>query len=112
MSDLNEAQAIAVVSTFPDPTKAAEIANILVVERLAACVNIIPQVRSIYRWEGAVHDDGEALAIIKTTQDRFEALSARVLSLHPYQVPELVTLPITAGHAPYLAWLRGSISDT
>lgn len=96
------------LSTFPTPDKAAEIARILVDEQLAACVNLIPAVRSIYRWQGAVSDDTETLAIIKTTTERYDALASRLVALHPYEVPELIALPIEDGHPPYLAWLAGS----
>jgi periplasmic divalent cation tolerance protein len=99
-----------VLSTFPDADKAAEIARVLVDEQLAACVNLIATVRSIYRWQGAVHDDAEALAIIKTTQDRYAALATRLAALHPYEVPEIIALPLTEGHPPYLAWLAGQVA--
>ena len=97
--------ALVVLVTAPDPEKAAEIARALVEERLAACGNVLPGLRSIYRWEGKVQDDREALLLLKTTRARFEALRARVLALHPYQVPEVIALPVEAGSAPYLAWI-------
>ena len=97
--------AVVVFSTFPDPDKAAEVARVLVGEQLAACVNVVQQVRSIYRWKGAVQDDAEVLAIIKTTSERQDALIARLVALHPYELPEAIALPIEGGHAPYLAWL-------
>ncbi|MEJ7597540.1 MAG: divalent-cation tolerance protein CutA [Kofleriaceae bacterium] len=100
-----DVSALVVLSTFKDAEAAAAVARTLVGEQLAACVNIVPQVRSIYHWEGAVHDDTEALAIIKTTRDRYDALSARLVELHDYSVPEVVALPVADGHAPYLAWL-------
>ncbi|HVK87000.1 MAG TPA: divalent-cation tolerance protein CutA [Kofleriaceae bacterium] len=103
--------ALVLLSTFPSADKAAEAARVLVEERLAACVNLLGEVRSIYRWQDAVSDDREALAIIKTTPERYEALAARLLSLHPYEVPELVALPVTKGHAPYLAWLAAQTAD-
>jgi periplasmic divalent cation tolerance protein len=96
------------LSTFPSPDKAAEIARVLVEEQLAACVNLVPAVRSIYRWQGQVSDDAETLAIIKTTRERFEALRARLVELHPYEVPELIALAIEAGHAPYLDWVSAT----
>jgi periplasmic divalent cation tolerance protein len=98
-----------VYSTFPNADKAAEVARTLVEERLVACVNIVPAVRSIYRWEAAVQDDVEALAIIKTSRVQLEALSQRIVQLHPYELPEVVALPVAAGHAPYLAWVLGSV---
>ena len=97
--------AIVVLSTFPGPDQAAAVARTLVEERLAACVNLVPAVRSIYRWQGAVQDDAEALAIIKTTDERLPALRERLAALHPYDVPEILALPVADGHAPYLAWL-------
>jgi periplasmic divalent cation tolerance protein len=94
------------LSTCPDPATAQEIAGALVDESLAACVNQLPGVRSTYRWQGAVHTDEEVLLVIKTTAGRFEALKARLLALHPYELPELVALSVTDGHAPYLDWVR------
>lgn len=96
---------LVVFSTFPDPDKAAEVARILVTEQLAACVNIVGPVRSIYRWEGEISDDRETLAVIKTTSERFEEMRSRLVALHPYQVAEVIALPVDAGHAPYLAWV-------
>lgn len=101
--------AIVCLMTCPDAETAARIARALVEEELAACVNIAPQVRSIYRWEGRVSLDMEALCLIKTTRAGFEALRARVVELHPYQVPEVIALPIVEGSAPYLEWLRGAV---
>ncbi len=94
------------LSTCPDAQTAGRIARALVEEKLAACVNRVPGVASIYRWQGAIHDDAEVLLLIKTTRERFEALRARLVELHPYAVPELVALDIADGHAPYLDWLR------
>lgn len=103
---------VACLLTFPDEEVAARVARALVDERLCACVNLLPGVRSIYRWEGAVSDDREVLAIAKTTRVRWEALRRRVVELHPYQVPEVIALPVVAGHAPYLDWVRGSVDGT
>ena len=97
-----------VLVTAPNAEKAAELAHALVGEKLAACVNLVPQVRSIYRWEGAVEDAQEVLMVVKTTADRFDALHQRVLALHPYQVPEVIKLDVSAGHLPYLDWVRDS----
>ena len=99
-------------STFPSPEKAAEVARVLVGERLAACVNLVPAVRSIYRWEGELCDAAETLAVIKTTTERLAALQARLVELHPYDVPELIALPVAGGHAPYLAWVAGETPET
>ncbi len=97
--------ALVVLVTTPTPERAAEIARALVEERLAACGNVLPAIRSIYRWEGKVQDEAEALLVLKTTRARLEALRERVLALHPYEVPEVLALPVETGSAPYLAWL-------
>lgn len=98
-----------VLSTLPNDERGATLARALVDEGLAACVNLVPGVRSIYRWDGAVADDREQLAVIKTRRDRAEALVARLVALHPYQVPEAVVVPVAGGHAPYLAWVAGAV---
>lgn len=97
--------ALVVLVTAPSPEKAAELARALVEERLAACGNVVPGLRSIYRWEGELHDDAEALLLLKTTRARFDALRARVVELHPYDVPEVLALPVEAGSAGTLAWI-------
>jgi periplasmic divalent cation tolerance protein len=97
--------ALVVLVTVPTHERAAEIARALVAERLAACGNVVPGLRSIYRWEGEIHEDGEALLLLKTTRARFEALRDRVLALHPYDVPEVIALPVEAGSAAYLGWI-------
>lgn len=100
--------ALVVFSTFPSPEKAAEVARTLVTEQLAACVNLIGPVRSIYRWRGEISDDAETLAVIKTTRERFDAMKARLVELHPYEVAEVIAMSIEDGHAPYLAWIADS----
>jgi len=104
---VNEEKTVPVVclSTFPSEDKAAEVARALVGERLAACVNLVPRVRSIYRWNGEISDDAEVLAIIKTTRERFDAMKDRLVALHPYEVAEVIALPVEAGHLPYLSWV-------
>jgi len=82
------------------------IAKALVEEQLAACVNILSPMRSIYRWDGKVIDDREWLLLIKTRAERFAAVETRVKALHSYQVPEVIALPIMAGTEEYLCWLR------
>lgn len=89
----------------PDAECAAGIARALVEERLAACVNVVAGVRSIYRWEGSVHDEVEALLIVKTRAERALDLEARVRELHPYEVPEVLRIDAAGGSPPYLAWL-------
>lgn len=100
--------ALVVLVTAPSAEEAARMARALVEERLAACGNVVPGLRSIYRWEGKVQEEAEALLLLKTTRRRFEALRARVRSLHPYEVPEVIALPVEAGHPAYLEWLAAS----
>ncbi|HUJ62403.1 MAG TPA: divalent-cation tolerance protein CutA [Kofleriaceae bacterium] len=97
--------AVVVFSTFARREVAAEVARALVEERLAACVSLAPGVTSIYRWNDAIEESDEVLAIIKTTADRLDALRARLVALHPYELPEVIALPVAGGHAPYLAWI-------
>lgn len=100
-----------VLVTAPSAEVAAGLARTLVEERLAACGNVLSEVRSIYWWEGAVREDAEALLVLKTTRARLDALRDRVLALHPYGVPEVLALPVEAGSADYLAWLAGETRD-
>jgi periplasmic divalent cation tolerance protein len=99
---------IVVLVTCPSQAVGKAIARALVEERLAACVNLIPRVTSIYRWEGKLTVGAEVLLIIKSRRARFPALARRVTALHPYAVPEIIALPIQAGSRPYLAWLSES----
>ncbi len=85
--------------------EAERIARALVDERLAACVNILPRVTSVYRWQGAVEQDDEALLVIKTRAECLDGLDKAMRKLHPYEVYELLALPIQGGHQPYLDWL-------
>ncbi len=101
--DLTDCRVVYVTAA---PHEAPDLARALVERRVAACVNLVPGVRSFYRWESEVHDDPETLMIIKTTADRLEALKAAVIELHSYDVPEFIVLPITSAHEPYAAWLR------
>ena len=88
--------------------KAQAMADALVEDRVAACVNIVPAVKSVYRWKGVVQRDDEALMIIKTPKDRFEALKDAVLKRHPYELPEVIAMTVDRGHAPYLDWVLES----
>jgi periplasmic divalent cation tolerance protein len=90
----------------PDAVCAQEIAEALVGEQLAACVNRVPGISSTYRWQGAVTTEREELLLIKTTARRFEALKSRLLELHPYELPELIAIPVERGHDAYLEWVR------
>lgn len=95
---------IVVLTTCPDEASAARIAGELLESRLAACVSRQP-VRSTYRWQGRIEDEPEVLLVIKTLGSRFADLEMRLRSLHPYDVPEIIALPIAAGSAAYLSWL-------
>lgn len=95
-----------VLVTAPSQEVAGELARQVVEERLAACVNVIGGVRSVFRWEGAIDEAEEVLLLLKTRADRVDALRDRVVSLHPYEVPEFVVLPIAQGLEPYLGWIR------
>ena len=94
-----------VLCTCPDVETGRRIARTLVDERLAACVNIVAGVVSVFRWQGAVQEEGEVLLVLKTAADRLDALRERLVALHPYECPEVLALPVEAGHAPYLDWL-------
>jgi periplasmic divalent cation tolerance protein len=98
-----------VLSSCRRRTEAEKIARALVAERLAACVNIVPGVRSIYRWKDSVEETNEVLLVIKTTRGRFPAVAARLAALHSYEVPEILALDADAGAEPYLAWLSDSV---
>ena len=100
-----------VLMTVPDEEKAASIARTLVEENLIACANVIPQVRSIYRWEGKVRDEREVLLVLKAPSSGFAALQVRILALHPYTVPEVLRLEVADGHPEYLRWVLGQDSQ-
>jgi periplasmic divalent cation tolerance protein len=100
-----------VLTTVARAEDAERIAEALVQRRLAACVNVLPGVRSIYRWKGAVERDEERLLVVKTRGDRFDALRDAILALHPYEVPEVVAVPIEAGSPAYLRWLDESVGE-
>ncbi len=103
--------ALVVLVTAPRD-KAREIARRLVEERLAACVNIVDEVHSIYWWQGRVEEDKESLLIVKTRADALQALVEGVRRIHPYQVPEVIALPIIAGLEDYLDWLENEVKPS
>ncbi len=107
-----EIEPIVVLVTCGSEEEALQIANSLVNEHLAACVNLIFPIRSIYRWEGKVWDEREWLLLIKTQKQRFEQLEKKIKSLHSYTNPEIIALPIAQGSLAYLDWIRENTSLT
>lgn len=103
-------EAVVVLVTGPDEATLEAIATRLVDERLAACVNVIPTVRSVYRWDEQVHHDDEALAVVKTTRPALDVLRERVQELHPYDVPEFLVLPVETGSPAYLDWIDDCVA--
>ena len=100
---------IVVLVTCPSPTIGRRLARHIISRRLAACVNMVPAVQSTYRWQGKVEQARETLLIIKSTRRLFERLRRAILAQHPYDVPEIIALPVAAGHRPYLGWVRQSV---
>ena len=95
-----------VVTTCPDEATAVRVAETLVDRRLAACVNLVPAVTSVYRWHGQMERSAEVLLLAKTTTDCLPELQETVLGQHPNELPELIAVPVTQGLAPYLDWVR------
>lgn len=102
-------ETLVVLCTLPDQESAARIAGTLVEEQLAACVNIVPGLVSIYRWEGAVQQDNEVLLLIKTIAAVYPQLEQRVRTLHPYELPEIIAVPLQTGQADYIQWINNSL---
>lgn len=109
MSSAAETRPVIVLTTLGAQADAAAFARVLVDERLAACVNVVPEMTSVYRWKGAIEEDREQQLIIKTTSDRVAALEARFHELHPYEVPEFLVIGVTGGSPAYLEWLGDSV---
>ncbi len=105
---MDRAAPIIVLTTWPAAGDAAALAATLVGERLAACVNVLPEMDSVYPWRGAIERDRERQVLMKTTTARLEALERRLAELHPYEVPEFLVLPLAGGSTGYLDWLRSS----
>jgi periplasmic divalent cation tolerance protein len=97
---------LVVLCTCPASDAAESLAATLVERRLAACVNLLPGVRSVYRWQGTVAREDETLLLIKTTREQFDALRDCIVSIHPHAVPEVIGLDVVAGFQPYLDWVR------
>jgi periplasmic divalent cation tolerance protein len=98
-------QVLLVISTFPDAETASRIARTLVEEKFAACANLMPAVHSIYRWKEKIETAGEVMVFFKTTLDRQPAFQEKLRSLHPYEVPEIVFVPVDRGLPAYLSWV-------
>jgi periplasmic divalent cation tolerance protein len=111
MSDHSSNNEIVCYITAPSEDEAVNIARALVEGRLAACANIVKNVRSIYSWKGAIEDDAEVLMIVKTQKALFHKLSEKVKEMHSYDVPEVIALPIVDGSEDYLRWLRESTNN-
>jgi periplasmic divalent cation tolerance protein len=95
-----------ILTTFPDHDAALEVAGRLVREKLAACVNVLPRITSVYEWQGEVQIDNEHLMLAKTSISRFAELEAAIRDAHPYELPEIVGVPITQGLQGYLDWIE------
>lgn len=102
--------ATVVFCTFASRDDAHRIGSAIVEARLAACVNILPGVQSVYRWKGAIEQAEETMALIKTTRQSFAALRDRIREMHPYETPEIISIPVLEGFTEYLAWIREQIS--
>ena len=102
--------AIVVMLTASSREEAARLAEMLVGARLAACVQILPEMESVYRWQGAIRREPEFLLLAKTTAGRFSSLEREVRALHSYETPEIIALPVSDVSAPYLEWLTGNVA--
>jgi periplasmic divalent cation tolerance protein len=100
--------AIVVFMTAANGEEAARLAEMLVGAHLAACVQILPEMESVYRWQGKIERQSEILLLAKTTREKFDELEREVRALHSYDTPEVIAVPVTAGSAPYLDWLKQS----
>jgi len=103
-------EVLLVLTTLPDRASADTLAARLIAENLAACVNILAPCNSVYRWQGAIETSCEIPLLIKTTRARYPALEAAVQALHPFEIPELIALPVTHGLAAYLDWVATSVT--
>lgn len=101
-----------VLVTVPDRESGVSMARTVVESGLAACGNVVPGLTSVYRWQGKVEQDSEALVIFKTTEDALAGLRERVVELHPYETPEFLALDVADGHPPYLDWVAGEVAQS
>lgn len=105
-------RAIVVLTTVGTEEQANGIARELIASRLAACVNIIPGIRSVYRWRGKVCEDGEWLLVVKTVEDEFEAVAETIQELHSYDVPEILAFSVTQGEEAFLEWIETNVDKS
>lgn len=106
----NSSEPIVVLMTAANREEASRIAEMLVAARLAACVQILPEMHSVYRWQGEVARESEVMLLAKTTLDRFDELDLAVREHHSYETPEIIALPVIAVSEPYLAWLQEEVT--
>jgi periplasmic divalent cation tolerance protein len=104
--------ALVIMTTCPDVESADRLSRGLLEGRLAACVNLVPEVGSVYRWRGAIEQSRETLLFIKTTRGRYAAVEAFIRTGHPYELPEVIAVPIERGSAAYISWLEHMVGDT
>jgi periplasmic divalent cation tolerance protein len=104
-------QTLLVLTNLPDEASAHALASTLVAENLAACVNILAPCRSVYRWQGKIESTAEVPLLIKTTTARYPALEAAIRARHPYELPEIIALPVELGLPEYLAWVAGETTE-
>ena len=106
---MNKPQTCAIITTCPDQSSARTIADALIQENLAACVNIISGVTSVYHWQGKIEQSQEQLLFIKTLQQHYALVEQCILKLHPYELPEVIAVPINDGSAAYLSWISEQV---
>lgn len=105
-------QILLILTSFPNDTSARELAEILVDRRLAACINILQRCTSVYRWQGLTETASEVPVLIKTTRQRYEAVEQAIKSLHPYELPEIIAVPVDNGLPAYLQWIAHETTET
>ena len=103
-------ETLLVLTNLPDRASAEKLAGTLVEQSLAACVNILAPCRSVYRWKGVLQHDDEHPVMVKTTRERYPALEAAIRAAHPYELPEIIAVPVTAGLPAYLQWVADETS--
>jgi periplasmic divalent cation tolerance protein len=107
---MSDSEPIVVLMTAVNREEADRIAKMLVTTRLAACVQVLPEIQSTYRWQGEVMRESEVLLLAKTTKDKFDVLDRAVRELHSYETPEIIALPVMAVSRPYLEWLQAAVA--